>query len=225
MSEPAPPHRSRQTALVLLAALVLTAAAVYVGVQTTGPDQTKGSGSPGKSSPTPLSSVDLSGLPIARSSPCDRIDQDDAATALGEPVSVAERYRPGDRVNLGRGLRDVSHEFGCTYDAGDGAEARVWLFAQPVNRTVASRIVREARTEKGCRPAADGAAFGSPTVTTTCATAQPRGRSVTLRGLFGDAWLSCQLTLPADGSDGVADAETRAQRWCLTVATAVGSGS
>ena len=138
--------------------------------------------------------------------------------------SVAERYGPGDRVNLGRGLRDVSHEFGCTYRAGNGAEARVWLFAQPVNQAVASRIAREARAEKGCRPAGDGPAFGSPTATTTCATAHPRGRSVTLRGLFGDAWLSCQLTLPAVGSGGAPDVEPRAKRWCMAVATAVGSG-
>jgi hypothetical protein len=219
------PHPSRRTALVLLAALGLTAVAVYVGVEATAPGQSKDSRPLGRSSPTPLSNVDLSGLPIARTSPCGRIDQDDAAAALGGPVSVAERYRPGDRVDLGRGLRDVSDEFGCTYRTGVGAEARVWLFAQPVDHSVASGIVREARAQKGCRPVGDGPAFGSPTATTTCATVHPRGRSVTLRGLFGDAWLSCQLTLPVGGSGGVADAETRAQRWCLAVATAAGSGS
>jgi hypothetical protein len=45
---------------------------------------------------------------------------------------------------------------------------------------------------------------------------------VTRRGLFGDAWLSCQLSAPGPGTT---DAVTvrRAQEWCVRLATTLGA--
>jgi hypothetical protein len=213
-------RRGRRWALVV--ALVAAALVAAVGYGVVRLVDSPGSDSPtgAKASPTPLASMDLRRLPVARTSPCDRVAEDDVATALGGQVEVSERYAPGDRVAMARGLRDVSSEFGCTYRDASGAEARLWVFARPVNRPVASRIVREAK-KKGCQVVQGGPGFGSPTVTTTCPAPQPRLRSVTLRGLFGDAWLTCQLTLPtgASGDDPV----RRTQRWCVGVVTRLGA--
>jgi hypothetical protein len=48
---------------------------------------------------------------------------------------------------------------------------------------------------------------------------------VRLSGLFGDAWLSCELTTPtaAAAGDPVRESVRRAQRWCVDVATSVGA--
>ena len=149
--------------------------------------------------------------------------EDDVATALGSRVEVSERYAPGDRVALAQGLRDVAQEFGCTYRDANGAEARLWVFAHPVNPAAAASIVRAAETKKGCRVVRDGPGFGTPTVATSCPGPQQGRRSVTLRGLFGDAWLTCQLTVPtgASGDDPV----RRTQRWCVGVVARLGAES
>jgi hypothetical protein len=63
-------------------------------------------------------------------------------------------------------------------------------------------------------------------VSTSCRVETPPGRAVTLRGLFGDAWLSCEVSTPSAASvgDPRREAERRAQRWCVSVATSVGAG-
>ena len=192
-------RRARRGRLVrrvagLVLALLVTGAAVYVGVRDGAPN---GDGqaaahptpSPSSTPPTPLASLDLSGLPIERADFCGRLDRADVEEALGGPVTGTAHYGSGDRVALVPGVVDVSHEFNCTYDAGDGTQARAWVFAEPVATSVAGGIVRESRAESGCRPLQRAPRFGTPSIATICRSTKPESRAVTLRGLFGDAWM------------------------------------
>ena len=122
---------------------------------------------------------------------------------------------------LAPGVTDVSHEYDCTFAASGGAEARVWVFAEPVTATVGRSIVREARGEKGCVVRTDPPTFGTPSVGTVCRTTKPTARSVTLRGLFGDAWLTCRLSAP--GAVSAEETAQRADQWCVRVATTLGA--
>jgi hypothetical protein len=56
-------------------------------------------------------------------------------------------------------------------------------------------------------------------VATLCHESSPKRNVVTLRGLFGSAWLSCQLT----SADPASQVEQRATQWCVTVATTLGA--
>jgi hypothetical protein len=165
--------------------------------------------------------VDLSRLPIERRAFCDQLDGGAVETALGAPVSRTRHYGSGDRVALAPGLTDVSHEYDCTYEAASGAEARVWVFAEPVTATVGRSIVREARDEQGCAVRPSPPRFGTPSIGTLCRTTGPAARSVTLRGLFGDAWLSCRLS--TRGATGAVETAQRADQWCVRVATTLGA--
>jgi hypothetical protein len=202
---------------VATAVLVALAAIGYVVMRLTGAD-TSGLPFAGKPSATPLARVDLSGLALPRTSPCTQVEKLGVESALGSAVTASEHYAPGDRVQLGPGLRDVAQEFGCSYRSSTGAEARVWLFSQPVSRGDAARVLGQVRTAKGCRALQGGPVFGSPTTTTSCLVG--RTRTVAMRGLFGNAWLTCELTVPPGG--GGSDPVRRTQRWCVGVATALG---
>jgi hypothetical protein len=168
-----------------------------------------------------MASLDLSQLPIERSDFCNRLDEGDVEDALGGPATDTAHYGSGDRVTLAPGVVDVSHEYNCTYDAGDGTQARVWVFAEPVTASVGNGIVRDARAESGCRPLRKAPTFGTPAIGTICRTTKPEARAVTLRGLFGDAWLSCRLSTP--GSADVLGTVQRAEQWCVRVATTLGA--
>ncbi len=225
-SSPRRRARRRRTARrVLLAVLVLvvTGGVVYVGIGDRSGDTPAGSERSPSASPTPSpsSSVDLSRLPIERRAFCDHLDASDIETALGAPVSGTRHYGSGDRVALAPGLTDVSHEYDCTYEAASGAEARVWVFAEPDTATVGRSIVREARDEQGCAVRPSPPRFGTPSIGTLCSTSKPAARSVTLRGLFGDAWLSCRLSTP--GATDAAETAQRADQWCVRVATTLGA--
>jgi hypothetical protein len=168
-----------------------------------------------------MASLDLSGLPIDRADFCSRLDQGDVEDALGGAVTDTTHYGSGDRVAMAPGVVDVSHEYDCTYDAADGTQARAWVFAEPVTTSVGRGIVREARAEQGCRPLERAPTFGTPSVGTLCRVARPEARAVTLRGLFGDAWLSCRLSTP--GPDDALGTVQRAEQWCVRVATTLGA--
>jgi hypothetical protein len=208
---------------VLALALAVTAAVVYAGTRGDGGGPAADpSGSPASPSPsaTPSASVDLSALPIARQPFCDRIDDGDVEEALGGPVSSTYHYGNGDRRRLAPGLSDVSHEYNCTFAAADGTEARVWVFAQPVSRAVGTSIARDALRAKGCDRVPSAPTFGTPTAATVCEERKPVRTTVTLRGLFGDAWLSCALGTP--GST-VTETEQRNEQFCVRVATTLGA--
>jgi hypothetical protein len=201
-----------------LVALVVTAGVVAVLVTRSPgvPDPAGAPAAPASASGTPLDGADVSDLPVARSPFCDAVDEDDVAAALGTPVTGTAHYTVGERVLLAPGVRDVSHEHDCTFRGVGGAEARAWVFAEPVTLTVAQGLVRAARGEPGCRVVNRSPTFGTPSLTTRCRTGSAGARAVTLRGLFGDAWLTCRLRLPGSQPDAV----VRAERWCVQVATA-----
>ena len=213
-------RRSLRRWSLALAALLVTGAVVWLGLSGRDTAPTADHSPAATPSPTPLSSVDLSDLPIGRGPFCDRLDEAEVETALGAPVSSTSHYDSGDRVVLATGLRDVSHEFDCTYDAAAGSQARVWVFAEPVTPAAARALVREARTEKGCSPVPEAPTYGTPAVATLCRNTDPATRVVTLRGLFGDAWLTCRLSTP--GPSGATQTVRRAEQWCVRVATTLG---
>jgi hypothetical protein len=211
--------RLTHVGLLAVVSVGLSAAAVWYGVGAT-PEQQSSLilHRPKRHRPVDrvdLRNVDLSGLPIPRSSPCARVDDRDLVLALGGPPTGRVSYGPGRRATLAPGVTDVSQEYSCAFEA-PAARARVWIFAAPVDVGLAHRVIKRARAVKGCTSPADTPAYGEPSLTEVCST-DPAGTTASLRGLFGQTWLSCQLSLPPPaGSDTVL---RRAERWCVHVAT------
>jgi hypothetical protein len=220
---PPPPGRRVRGYVAALVALLVTAGVVAVLLARSpgAPDPAAAPATTSSPSGTPLEGVDVSDLPVARAPFCGSLDEADVVEALGSPVSGTAHYTVGERVLLAPGVRDVSHEHDCTFRGVGGAEARAWVFAEPVTVAVARGLLRAARGEPGCRVVDRGPIFGSPSVTTRCRTGPAGARAVTLRGLFGDAWLTCRLTLPGSQPDAV----VRAERWCVQVVTGAAARS
>jgi hypothetical protein len=63
--------------------------------------------------------------------------------------------------------------------------------------------------------AGTGPAFGSPTLALTCTAADGTVRA-SYRGLFGDAWLVCEVELPPASPEAGTAADV-AGRWCVGV--------
>jgi hypothetical protein len=211
-----------RVALVLVA-LLATTATVAVGL--TSSDSRHASlkqapPSPAPHSSTPMRKVNLSALPIARRPFCTLLPRGDVEDALAGKVTKATQYGNGTKTKIAPGLADVSHEYNCTFDGANGSQARVWVFAQPVQTGTAKFLARQALKAPGCQKA-KAPKFGTPTASTLCRANSPKATVVTLRGLFGEAWLSCQLTAP--GTEAPTAAERRADDWCVKVATALGA--
>lgn len=188
------------------------------------PALTSGSGSPTPRATTPPE-VDLGNIAVPRTlEDCSALEGDAVAEALGAPVTLRQGYRSGDRVEVSPGVSDVVAEDACVFRS-PRADARVWVFSAPVGTAFARALVRQARQAPGCTAQADETGFGDPTLTDVC-TGGPGGRSeettATLRGLFGDAWLTCSLAVEDESRDEVLD---RARRWCTEVATVLAADS
>jgi hypothetical protein len=218
----------RRPVVSLVAAVVVTGAIVGGGVLTRGDGgQGEPSGAPSTTSPstapfstTPLTAFDTSAMSVRRAAFCDRIDPRQVSAALGGAPDSQRSWSDGDRVALAGADKDVVHEFGCEYVAADGTTARAWVFAPPVTAARAQQLVTSASQAKGCNATAQPA-FGHPSVGLTC-TAR-HGVSASYRGLFGDAWLTCEVDATA-GSDPRKLAD-RAGRWCVGVVRAAASAS
>ena len=204
--------------LVILALAFLVAVGVgYAVVRDPGPGE---AGTTPTARPTPLSEVDVSDRRVPRGPFCAALEQDAIEAALSGPVTRTEHYDSGDRARLASGLTDIAHEYNCGYFAATGAQARAWVFAAPVTRTAALALAREG-AGTGCRQLSDAPGFGSPSAASVCRVRPGSATAVTLRGLFGSSWLSCQVS--ALRGAGTADLVRRAERWCVQVATTVGS--
>lgn len=168
------------------------------------------------------SELDLSDLPIPRRAFCAAVDDELVPVALGAPVEERDEYEPGERVQVAPGVRDVADEHGCTF-RGTGAEARVWVFASAVPRGQAAAMTREARAAAGCAPVPGRTTYGVPGLTRLCRDGDEVEAS--LRGLFGDAWLTCQVRQWASGGEqpNPVDVRSRAEQWCVHVATTLGA--
>jgi hypothetical protein len=115
-------------------------------------------------------------------------------------------------------VRDVAHEFGCLWRA-QGVVSRAWVFAPPVTPRAARDLVDAARATTGCEPIVDAPDFGRPSYGSIC-TAGAR-QEATFRGLFGDAWVSCELSASGIAREQLVD---RTGRWCVAVAQAARAG-
>lgn len=207
----------------LLVAAVVTALLVVGGVLVLGGEEE--APEPPREQPfttTPLEGYDTSTTAVAREPFCDRVDERQVAAALGDVADVPEvtSWANGDEVDTGGGRTDVVHEYGCAWtgpDGPDGPDARAWVFAPPVEVSRAEQLATRAAKAPGCESAPDPA-YGSPTLALTC-TDDTGAVTASYRGLFGDAWVVCQLTVPAAAA---AEATDRAGRWCVGVLEALG---
>jgi hypothetical protein len=193
----------------LLLAVLLTVIPVAVGVAMTGGEQPA---KPAAYAGTPLRQFDTTTVPITRAPFCERIPGDAVTAALGSRAARADAYGNGDREQVGT-TDDIVHEYGCTFTSGK-VQARAWVFAPPVTRARATELIKA--SDHGCTRPTGAARFGTPTTASLC------GRSVrtaTYRGLFGDAWLSCSLSVPGGGMDGATLLDHTGQ-WCVAVAKA-----
>ncbi|GAA1964698.1 hypothetical protein GCM10009798_26150 [Nocardioides panacihumi] len=194
----------------LILAVAATGAAITVGVVRDSPRPAAPSASTGPTTQplaTGLGSVDTSTAAVRRGPFCDAVPGADVQAAVDDPSPSAATWSNGDQLGSGT---DVAHEYGCSWTAPAGTAASGWVFAPPVTVQRAQELVASAKSRPGCKPLPGAATFGSPSIALTCTT----GGKTTLsyRGLFGDAWLVCQLagsraTDPADVAD----------RWCASV--------
>ncbi len=116
----------------LLVAGVVTAVVVGGGVVALGRDDEP---TPAKESftTTPLSDYDATGVVVTRAAFCDAIDERQVSAALGGEPADSSSWENGDPIDIGNGVEDVAHEFGCRYSAADGTMAQAWVFAPPVD--------------------------------------------------------------------------------------------
>jgi hypothetical protein len=216
----------------LLVAGALTAAVVGGGVAVAGGANHDDRPPPPREKPfstTALADVDTTTARVARAPFCSAIDDRQVDAALGAAPDPVQ-WVNGDRLDLGgtgAGSTDVVHEFGCSYAAPDGGTARAWVFAPPVAAAQAQQLVRSAAKAPGCQ-VGSGPAFGSPTLALTCT--EDGTTRVSYRGLFGDAWLVCEVELPAGSAAAVdpvdpVDPVDTAGRWCVGVLQAVGTAA
>lgn len=180
-----------------------------------------GAPSPGR----PHAPVDLSALPIGHTLVCEALADSALTAALGGEVAERDGYSSGERGEIVPGVTDVAHEDSCSY-ASDGFRARVWVFAAPVRRAQARELVGEARRDRHCTYPDQPTDFGTPGLTSVCTgtgTDRSPAVTVTLAGLFVDAWLSCELAAVTDPGPAPDAVLARADRWCLHVATTLGA--
>jgi len=207
----------RPPAPFLLVAGAVTAVVVGGGVVALGHDSTEPAPVKESFTTTPLSEFDATGVVVTRGPFCDAVDDRQVSAALaGEPADSSS-WENGDTIDVGNGVEDVTHEFGCRYTGADGTVAQAWVFAPPVDAAGAERLVKDAGKAPGCETGA-GPPFGIPTLAQTCT--KDGVERVSYRGLFGDAWLVCEVARPAGATWDVTD---RAGRWCVGVLEAAGS--
>jgi hypothetical protein len=198
----------------LLAAACVLAAPLLVGCSgSDGPTSAK------TSAPTPISRLDAAQVQVAKAEFCDRVPETAVRGALDGKPESDDSWGNGDPVPTGSGSGDVGHEIGCAWTGSGGTAARAWVFARPVTADFAGTLVTQAGQQQGCT-AAPAPVFGSPAVLQTC----PAGDLERLRraGLFGDSWLTCELTAPT--SVPQASRRARLDAWCAAVVAAVRVG-
>ena len=200
-----------------LAAATVVAVLCLVGVSSCeGEDEPAPAATPTETS-TPLADFATDALVVRRDAFCSGVDPDGVEDALGGAADASSSYDNGEPARVSPGLKDVAHEFACTWRAADDTVARAWVFAPPVTARTARGLARSAGTAAGCAVVSGTPAFGRPSTAAVC---RADGQlEASYHGLFGDAWLSCSLTEPAAGADRDALVD-RAGRWCVTVATA-----
>jgi hypothetical protein len=205
----------------LLVAGLVTAALVLGGVLLLGGDGDEGPAAVPREEPyvaTPLSDVDAATALVTRGPFCAAIDSRVVDAVLGV-VPDPRTWANGDAIDTGTGTPDVVHEFGCAYADPSAGEVRAWVFAPPVDATRAAQLAKSASRGAGCSPGS-GPPFGTPTLALTC-TADDGTVRASYRGLFGDAWLVCEVTRPPGAEWDPLD---RVGRWCVGALEAAKTG-
>ncbi|GAA4811226.1 hypothetical protein ACFQ0K_03820 [Nocardioides caeni] len=204
----------------LLLSAFLTLVPVTIGVVVS--DDTTPEREPVAYTGTALADYDTTTTAVQRAEFCDLLPAEAATEAL-DAEATGSAYGNGDASDIVPG-GDVAHEYGCRFVPADdtaddnrsGIEARAWVFAPPVTADRATMLIRAAQRTRGCTVDPAAPAYGAPSVAVQCTSAGRRTAS--FRGLFGDAWLSCSLSLP--DSTPIDDLVDRAGRWCVAVALA-----
>jgi len=198
----------------LLLSALLTLVPVAIGVAVSG-DATL-TREPAAYQGTPLAEFDTTEAVVQRAPFCDLVPAAAVKEALGDSATLAA-YGNGEQSEAFPGA-DVAHEYGCRFSPADAAvvgEARGWVFAPPVTVDAAQQLAT-APVAKKCAPLPDAPAYGTPSTALVCP--GDGVQTVSFHGLFGDAWLACSLTLPAEvAPEEIVD---RAGRWCVAVAEA-----
>ena len=186
----------------LLVAVVVTGV-VIAGVVLGSPDDPSGPADDGpvasEPTATPLADRDTRSVAVDRAAFCDAVPAEVVEQALGAAPDVKRSWADGERTLLAPGVRDIAHEFGCAW-SGQKVTAAAWVFAPPVTLQRARELATAAGRGKGCRPLDDAPAFGRSTTAVYCAEGA-RTPQLSYRGLFGDAWLTCALSVPGSRPD------------------------
>lgn len=163
---------------------------------------------------TSLAGLHASSMNLVRIGFCDLVPAAAVRTALGGPGSASQQWKSGDRPPADHSADDVAHEFGCAWTRGRHT-ASAWVFARPVTAGFAQTVIADARSRQGCSTRS-GARFGAPDLIQTCTTSSDsRERRA---GLFGDTWLTCEVSGPSRQAARLADG------WCAAVADALDRG-
>ena len=166
--------------------------------------------------PTPITGLNTTVMQVPRIDFCAAVPDDAVTDALGGKPDSKATYGNGDREKLDGAGEDVVHEIGCSWSTDEGSTARAWVFARPVDATFARRVVASNKDAAGCR-VVSGPAYGRPTATQVCRL--PGGdQRVRHAGLFGQTWLSCEVSAPSAQAAGI---RGRADAWCVQVANAL----
>ncbi|MFD1248315.1 hypothetical protein ACFQ3F_11000 [Nocardioides ginsengisoli] len=201
----------------LLLSALLTLLPVAIGVAVSGEGSTPAPPrKPAAYQGTALQDFDTATAVVKRAPFCELIPAPAVTAALGAEGTVSG-YDNGEQTDAVPG-GDVAHEYGCRAASSPTvpAEGRAWVFAPPVTAAWAQQLVAAAAKTKGCTALAGAPAYGTPSTGLVCELGDQR--SVTYRGLFGDAWLACSLTLPVAVDQ--AQLVDRAGKWCVAVAQA-----
>lgn len=160
--------------------------------------------------PTPLARLNTAVMVLPRIDFCTLVPAVAVRHALGGAKGVAEHWNNGGRTDVPGVGEQVVAEHGCAWTAG-AAAARAWTYAPPVRPALARAVVGQAGSEPGCHEV-HGPTFGQPSLTQVCA----RGGTQRVRhaGLFGDTWLTCEVT---DAAPAQA-VRRRADAWCVDIA-------
>jgi hypothetical protein len=172
---PTPRPGVRRARSAASAALVASLALLGLGACTGSGSDDGSSGTP-TVKPTPLDAVDTSGLVVDRASFCSSVAPDAVADALGSVDYQGDEYGNGEAAQVTDEVKDVAHEYGCTWRADDGSVARAWVFTPPVTPDRAKRL-RAGALREGCSATKDAADFGSISVATSC-----RSKDSTVQG-------------------------------------------
>lgn len=161
--------------------------------------------------PTPLARLNTAEMTIPRIDFCTLMPPRAVRRALHAKPAADQRWGNGDQADVPGEGRQVVAEHGCAWSAG-AASARAWIYAPPVQAALARSVVRQEAHEPHCRRVR-GPAFGRPSLVQICS--QAGSIRVRHAGLFGDTWLTCEVSDQA----GAQRVRRRADAWCVDVAT------